>query len=36
MIQKMEFGLYVAGMETIISLENDNSATQSALEMDCP
>lgn len=33
-IHKMKFGLYVSGMETIISLENDNSAFQ--LETDCP
>lgn len=36
MIHKMEFGLYVAGMESIISFENDDSAFQLALEMDCP
>lgn len=36
MVHKMEFGLYVAVMETIISFENDDSALQLALEMDCP
>lgn len=35
-VHKMEFGLYVAVMETIISSENDDSALQLALEMDCP
>lgn len=35
-MHEMEVGLYVVGMESIISFENDDSAFQLVLEMDCP
>lgn len=36
MIHRMEFGLYAAGMESIISFESDDSAFRLALELDYP